>query len=101
MRILTFIFIISVGTCSAQFKSKRDTIQSDTTIVIVLKPAQEQYLLQLQNQIQNLSNPEFVKQQIEQMKAEQQKAILLLFGEAILPETITYNEGVLKAKRKK
>lgn len=64
--------------------------QKADTLTVVLKPAQEEYLLQLESQIANLSNPQFVKAQIESLKAEQIKAIMLLFGEGIEPKSIRY-----------
>jgi hypothetical protein len=64
--------------------------QKSDTLTVTLKPAQEQYLLNLENQIVNLSNPDFVKAQVEALKAEQIKAIMLLFGEGIEPKSIRY-----------
>src|SRR6187551_1344007 len=66
------------------------TAKSDSVIVFI-KPDQKAYLFQLE-------------QQINQLKSEQQKAILLLLGEPVRENSITFQDGVspkikaLKAK---
>lgn len=94
MRLLTLFFfvvllvIIATATCSAQFKkAKQDTASVDDTVRVLIKPLQLEYLNDLQTKIQQLQD-------------EQKKTLLLILGEAVIPESITFQNGVLKAKKK-
>jgi len=93
MRLLTLFFfvilliVIGVSTCSAQFKkAKQDTTVTDDTVRVLIKPLQLEYLNELQTKIQ-------------QLQEEQKKTLLLILGEAVIPESITFRDGVLKAKK--